>query len=198
MSKHVVFFLGLPGAGKGTQCACIVKKYPVVHLSAGDLLRAEIASGSPDGDMIAELIKEGKIVPSEITVRLLINAMHKSDKRVFLIDGFPRSEENRSAWFNVAGAEGIVTEGCICIDVDEESMKRRIMERGAVSNRTDDNIESLMKRKATFMNDTKPVLDCFEHDGKLTCVNGVGSVDEVFARIDQVINPIFKRNNITY
>ena len=94
-SGPVVFVLGGPGAGKGTNCARIVSDFGWIHLSAGDLLRAERSSGSELGEMIESIIKEGKIVPSEVTVRLLRQAMEKSAAGAgFLIDGFPRNQEN--------------------------------------------------------------------------------------------------------
>ncbi|KAJ6827020.1 putative UMP-CMP kinase 3 isoform X1 [Iris pallida] len=97
----VVFVLGGPGSGKGTQCANIVEHFGFTHLSAGDLLRAEIKSGSENGAMIQNMIKEGKIVPSEVTIKLLQRAMLESDNDKFLIDGFPRNEENRAAFERV-------------------------------------------------------------------------------------------------
>ncbi|RYQ88148.1 hypothetical protein Ahy_B09g095530 isoform C [Arachis hypogaea] len=97
----IVFVLGGPGSGKGTQCANIVEHYGYTHLSAGDLLRAEIKSGSENGTMIQNMIKEGKIVPSEVTIKLLQRAMEESGKDKFLIDGFPRNEENRAAFEKV-------------------------------------------------------------------------------------------------
>ncbi|GJN10965.1 hypothetical protein PR202_ga29116 [Eleusine coracana subsp. coracana] len=97
----VVFVLGGPGSGKGTQCTNIVEHFGFTHLSAGDLLRAEIKSGSENGTMIENMIKEGKIVPSEVTINLLQEAMIKDDNDKFLIDGFPRNEENRAAFENV-------------------------------------------------------------------------------------------------
>ena len=99
----VVFVLGGPGAGKGTQCSNIVNDFGFVHLSAGDLLRAHMKSGSEDGNMVAEMIKNGQIVPSVVTVRLLLDAMKASSKERFLIDGFPRNKENRDAWEAPAG-----------------------------------------------------------------------------------------------
>ena len=86
---------GGPGSGKGTQCSKIVDEFGFVHLSAGDLLRAEINSGSANGNMIKAMIKEGTIVPAEVTVKLLQKAMESSGQDKFLIDGFPRNEENR-------------------------------------------------------------------------------------------------------
>ncbi|KAF4395269.1 hypothetical protein F8388_001656 [Cannabis sativa] len=97
----VVFVLGGPGSGKGTQCANIVEHFGYTHLSAGDLLRAEIKSGSENGTMIQEMIREGKIVPSEVTIKLLQKAMQDSGNDKFLIDGFPRNEENRAAFEKV-------------------------------------------------------------------------------------------------
>lgn len=94
----VVFVLGGPGSGKGTQCANIVKQFNFVHLSAGDLLRAERDSGSKHGEMINNMIKAGQIVPSEVTVSLLENAMNQSKQKKFLIDGFPRNQENNDKW----------------------------------------------------------------------------------------------------
>jgi UMP-CMP kinase len=97
----VVFVLGGPGSGKGTQCSKIVETFGFVHLSAGDLLRAEIKSGNENGNMIQNMIKEGKIVPAEVTVKLLQKAMEESENDKFLIDGFPRNEENRAIFESV-------------------------------------------------------------------------------------------------
>nr|GMC86633.1 UMP-CMP kinase 3 [Ipomoea batatas] len=97
----VVFVLGGPGSGKGTQCANIVEHFGYTHLSAGDLLRAEIKSGSENGTMIQNMIKEGKIVPSEVTIALLQRAIQENGNDKFLIDGFPRNEENRAAFERV-------------------------------------------------------------------------------------------------
>ena len=100
----MIFVLGGPGAGKGTQSASIVEKYGYVHLSAGDLLREERKSGSAQGDLINEYIKDGKIVPVEITVKLLMNAIEANGGKRFLVDGFPRNTNNLSGWQQVTVA----------------------------------------------------------------------------------------------
>ena len=107
---RVVFVLGGPGAGKGTQSALLVKKCGYTHLSAGDLLRAARKSGSAEGQMIDEYIKEGKIVPVEVTVRLLINAIKASGGSRFLVDGFPRNTNNLSGWQQEVGEQRLPTE----------------------------------------------------------------------------------------
>ena len=122
-----------------------MEDYGFVHLSAGDLLRAEIASGSPDGDMISKLIKDGAIVPVSITCALIKKAMesHGWADSKFLIDGFPRNEENRNGWQaemgNLVSFAGVLYYEC----ADEEALKARILARGETSGRTDDNLETL-------------------------------------------------------
>ncbi|XP_072987124.1 UMP-CMP kinase 2-like isoform X8 [Typha latifolia] len=111
----ITFVLGGPGSGKGTQCARIASAFGVAHLSAGDLLREEISSKSTNGELIRSIIKEGKIVPSEITVNLIHKAIKSSTADKFLIDGFPRSEENRIAFERIGR-----------IDDNIETIKKRL------------------------------------------------------------------------
>ncbi|KAF3500959.1 hypothetical protein F2Q69_00039831, partial [Brassica cretica] len=137
----VIFVLGGPGSGKGTQCAYIVEHFGYTHLSAGDLLRAEIKSGSENGTMIQNMIKEGKIVPSEVTIKLLQKAIQENGNDKFLIDGFPRNEENRAAFEKVTGIE---PKFVLFFDCPEEEMERRLLGRN--QGREDDNIETIRKR----------------------------------------------------
>ncbi|GLT89282.1 hypothetical protein SLE2022_072710 [Rubroshorea leprosula] len=138
----VVFVLGGPGSGKGTQCANIVQHFGYTHLSAGDLLRAEISSGSENGTMIQNMIKEGKIVPSEVTIKLLQKAMQESGNNKFLIDGFPRNEENRAAFEAVTKIEPAFV---LFFNCPEGEMERRLLNRN--QGREDDNIETIRKRR---------------------------------------------------
>ena len=125
----VVFVLGGPGAGKGTQCGKIVDEYKYAHLSAGDLLRAERKSGSENGQMIDEYIKEGKIVPVEVTVKLLMDAIEASGGQRFLVDGFPRNANNLAGWHRVVG-DSLDVAGVLLYDCPEEVMEARLLERG--------------------------------------------------------------------
>ena len=166
----VVFVLGGPGAGKGTQCARLVQDYGFVHLSAGDLLRAEQQRpGSQYGAMIADYIREGKIVPMEVTVALLSNAIaealskqgatdaghsipdqHKAKwtdgKGRFLVDGFPRKMD-QAIKFDESVCE---SKFVLFLQCSEEVMLERLLERGKTSGRADDNIESIKKRFRKF------------------------------------------------
>ncbi|CAM9525129.1 unnamed protein product [Chrysoparadoxa australica] len=124
----VIFVLGGPGAGKGTQCGKLVETFGVVHLSAGDLLRAERNSGSALAEMINGCIKEGKIVPAEVTVGLLKTAMQESGKTQFLIDGFPRDPDNLSTWERIMSPLS-ETLCLLFLDCPEDVMTQRLLAR---------------------------------------------------------------------
>jgi len=184
--------LGGPGAGKGTQSGYIVDKYGYVHLSAGDLLRAERKSGSAQGQLIDEYIAEGKIVPVEITVKLLVNAMKENGGKRFLVDGFPRNTNNLSGWQQVTGDELSVV-GVLFYDCPEEVMEARLLERGKTSGRTDDNIESIRKRFKTYVNETRPILEYFEHQGLVHKVDGTQEMDMVWRESQAAVDGIEER-----
>ncbi|KAJ7526088.1 hypothetical protein O6H91_17G080800 [Diphasiastrum complanatum] len=120
----IVFVLGGPGSGKGTQCAKIAENYGFVHLSAGDLLRAEIDSGSENGTMIQNMIKEGKIVPAEVTVEVLQKAMSESNVKKFLLDDFPQNEEDRAIFEQVANFD---PEFILFFHCSEHEMEKRLV-----------------------------------------------------------------------
>lgn len=181
-SPFITFVLGGPGSGKGTQCEKIVETFGFTHLSAGDLLRKEIYSNSENGSMILDIIKEGKIVPSEITVKLIQRAIQSSESYKFLIDGFPRSDENRIAFERVIGMEPEVV---LFFDCPEEEMVKRVLSRN--QGRVDDNIETIKKRLKVFAGSNLPVINYYSEKGKLHKIDAVGTVDEIFEKV----HPIF-------
>jgi UMP-CMP kinase len=174
--------LGGPGSGKGTNCSRIVDTFGYRHLSAGDLLREERASGSELADMINNYIKEGKIVPAEITVRLLKNAMEKSGGDRFLIDGFPRDMDNLDCWKKQMNACADV-QFLLFLDCPTEIMVDRLLERGKTSGRNDDNMESIRKRLITYEQSTRPIIEYFRGIGKVREVNSNRQIDEVFGEV---------------
>ncbi|KAB1204063.1 UMP-CMP kinase 3 [Morella rubra] len=177
----VVFVLGGPGSGKGTQCANIVEHFGYTHLSAGDLLRAEIRSGSENGTMIQNMIKEGKIVPSEVTIKLLQQAMAESGNDKFLIDGFPRNEENRAAFEDVTKIEPAFV---LFFDCSEEEMERRLLGRN--QGREDDNIETIRKRFKVFLESSLPVIEHYKSRGKVRMIEAARPIEEVFESVKAV------------
>lgn len=184
----VVFVLGAPGAGKGTQSKRIVEDFGYTHLSVGDLLRAERSrDGSEVGRLIDTCIREGQIVPIKITISLIKQAMTNimeldSSKSSFLIDGFPRNEDNVKGW-NKHMEDKANVKFVLFFDCDLEICKKRCLDRSQSSGRVDDNEESLNKRIQTYLESSKPIIDQYEKEGKVRRVDASGSVDEIFERL---------------
>ena len=177
----ILQYLG-PGAGKGTQSKLIYDKFGYIHLSAGDLLREERNSGSDLADMINTYIKEGKIVPAEVTVKLLRKAMDLSGGTKFLIDGFPRDVDNLRCWEENMNRVAEV-QFLLFLDCPQDIMLERLLERGKTSGRSDDNEESIRKRFKTYEDSTRPIIDHFRSIGKIRTVDSNRSVEEVFADV---------------
>lgn len=189
----VVFLLGGPGSGKGTQSTNLVRDYAFTHLSAGDLLRAEQnRPGSQYGELIRSYIREGRIVPMEITVKLLENAMADTLSKQgegegdaqgkgarFLIDGFPRKLDQATFFEQTV----CISQFTLFLNCPEEVMETRLMKRGETSGRDDDNAESIRKRFRTFVETSMPVVEAYEEQGKVVKIEAVGGVEEVYARV---------------
>lgn len=185
----VFFVLGGPGAGKGTQCANLVREYGFKHLSAGDLLREEQdRPGSQYGDMIRDIIREGQIVSMKITIKLLeaaiTRAIESDGNRKFLIDGFPRKVDQAVAFEQFV----VPAKFMLFFECSEETMEKRLLKRGETSGRIDDNAASIKKRFKTFEQDTMPVKQMFEKDSRVICVDASGSPDEVFKQVTSRLN----------
>jgi adenylate kinase len=188
----VLFVLGGPGVGKGTQCSKIIESFPNwAHISAGDCLRAERQDpNSKDGELINSYIKDGKIVPVAITVKLIQKAMSAAmDKTCFLIDGFPRNLDNVNGWNEVVGDSADLA-GCLFYEATEEELEKRLMGRG--QGRDDDNIETIKKRFKTYVNETQPIGDLFKGKGMLISIDGMKPIDDVWASTRKVIQDIEK------
>jgi len=185
----VIFVLGGPGSGKGTQCAKISSKFGHVHLSAGDLLRAERASPeSKFGEIIQKNLKNGTLVPTSITCALLERAMSESDESKFLIDGFPRGEENLQVWNEDMG-EKVSLQCVLFFQCSQEVCTKRCLARGAAgSGRSDDNLESLKKRFETYEQATMPIIEQFQEQNLVRRIDASASPEEVFAEVEIIIN----------
>ncbi|XP_055545161.1 UMP-CMP kinase [Wyeomyia smithii] len=183
----VVFVLGAPGAGKGTQCEKIVHHFGYTHLSAGDLLREERnREGSEYGALIEDNIRNGRIVPVEITCALLENAMNKTRETTgndkFLIDGFPRNEDNLQGW-NSKMSEKVQLQFVLFFECTEDQCIVRCLRRGESSGRSDDNLESLKKRFNTYINDTMPIVEHYKKLDLVKTIDAVAGPDEVFEKV---------------
>jgi len=196
----VIFVLGGPGAGKGTQCARLVEDFGFCHLSAGDLLRAEQhREDSEYGHLIQTCIREGTIVPMEVTIKLLENAMRAAIKEErtgegwsngysrFLVDGFPRKMD-QAVKFDM---EVCLSSLVLFFSTTEDVMLRRLLERGKTSGREDDNVESIKKRFNTYKEQTMPVIEHYQKLGKVMEVDSTATVEEVHRRASAVVNKVF-------
>lgn len=192
----VIYVLGGPGAGKGTQCVKLVEEFGFCHLSAGDLLRAEqLREGSPFGSLIQTCIREGTIVPMEATIKLLDNAMKAAMAEQtpgegwqngcgrFLIDGFPRKMDQAIKFDETVCLSSLV----LFFSTTEQVMEQRLIVRGKTSGRDDDNLESIKKRFTTYRLDTMPVIIYYTTQGKVTKVDSSGTVEEVHAFVRQAL-----------
>lgn len=194
----VVYVLGGPGAGKGTQCTRLAEDFDFCHLSAGDLLRAEQnRDGSQYGVLIRTCIREGTIVPKEVTSKLLENAMaaeiqsrssHRwpNGKGRFLIDGFPRKMDQAELFDDVVCPASLV----IHFTTTEDVMVERLLERGKTSGREDDNIESIRKRFRTYYDQTMPVIEHYSKLGKLVEIDSTRPIDKVYEETSGIIRKL--------
>ena len=181
----VVFVLGGPGSGKGTQCRKIVETFGFVYLHANDLLRAEMNSDSERGAIILDMIKEGSVVPAVVIVKLLEKAMQESDSDKFLIDGFPRNVHHCWCFESVLG---IKPQFILFFDCPEEKIDSRFL---GCNQGFDHQIENIRKRFQDFAQTSLPIVDYYEELGKVHKIDTTRSVGEVFSSIE----PLFQRFN---
>lgn len=165
------------------RCLDKLSKYEVLN----KILLIQRDSGSETAALINQCIVEGKIVPVEITCQLLKRGMEKLgwNKKRFLIDGFPRNQDNQDGWVRVLG-DTVDMPFVVFLDADEDTMIQRIIERSKTSGRNDDNIESLRKRFATFKNESIPIINFYDQQGKVRKIDGLKPIDEVFADFERI------------
>ena len=179
----VIFIVGPPGVGKNTQCDKLVEKYKFIHFGAGDLLRAESKKDTEDGKLINSLISQGKIVPVKITCSLLKKAMDEAGKKnIFLIDGYPRNQDNIDGWNEVFG-ENYKLITSIILGCDEELLEKRLLQRAQHSGRSDDKVDVIKKRFKVYVEQSQPIEAKLKLMGPYIEVKADGTIDEVFQKI---------------
>lgn len=182
--KEVIFMLGGPGSGKGTMCAKIAEEFGYVHLSTGDLLREELKTDSADATEAKKFIENGELVPTIIVIRLMLNAFNKPEhiNKKFLLDGFPRSQDNLDKW-NEECAATCTVNFAMFFECPLDELEKRLLKRGETSGRADDNLETIKKRFDTFQTESVPVVKSMEQSGPtVNKVESVGSIDDVWAK----------------
>jgi len=182
--------LGAPGSGKGTQAARLKEHLQVPHISTGDLLRAEVAAGSPLGLAAKEVMARGELVSDAILLGMLEERFARPDtERGFILDGYPRNLAQADALDGLLARIGQPFDHAVQLEVPTELLVERIAGRAKAEGRADDSPESVRTRLQVYDSATAPVIEYYRQHGQLTVVDGVGTLDEVFNRIIEAISP---------
>jgi adenylate kinase len=184
-----IILSGAPGSGKGTQSDLLVKKYGLQHLSTGDVLRAEIATGSALGHQIDALISKGNLVPDDMMYGVIENyiASLPKDCKGTIFDGYPRTVAQAAALTHLLKKYNM---DAIMVDllVDEQLLIQRLIDRGKVSGRADDNLNTIRHRIAVYHNQTEPIAHYYLHKGNYFAVNGNHTMADVFLQIMRIVD----------
>ncbi|MFT3754989.1 MAG: adenylate kinase [Pseudoxanthomonas sp.] len=182
--------LGAPGSGKGTQATRLKDYLQVPHISTGDLLRAEVAAGSPLGVQAKEVMARGELVSDAILLGMLEDRFSRDDTKAgFILDGYPRNIAQAGALGELLHKLGQKFDAAVQLEVPTELLVERIAGRAAAEGRADDNPESVRKRLQVYTDQTAPVIEFYRQQGELTVIDGVGELDDVFNRIIEAISP---------
>ncbi|RNC65729.1 adenylate kinase [Proteiniphilum sp. X52] len=189
---NIVIF-GAPGSGKGTQSAKLVEKYGLKHLSTGDMLRNEIEADTELGKLADSYMSKGDLVPDELVIDILDNLIGKHrDAKGFIFDGFPRTLAQGEALGKMMEKHGEEIDAVLSLEVEEEELIDRLLKRGQISGRRDDNRETIESRLKVYHSQTEPLKEFYRTKGTLKNIEGVGSIDDIFGSIEREIDQIGK------
>ncbi|WP_224489012.1 adenylate kinase [Robertkochia flava] len=191
---NLVLF-GKPGAGKGTQANFLKEKYDLKHISTGDVFRYNIKNGTELGKLAKSYIDKGELVPDEVTINMLRDEVEKNpEANGFIFDGFPRTRAQAEALDELMDSKTMKIHATIALEANDEVLIERLLERGKVSGRTDDQDENKIRNRFEEYNEkTAPVLEYYNEQDKLHNVNGIGSITEITDRLSAVIDTLYKK-----
>lgn len=189
MFNLIIF--GGPGSGKGTQSDKLIKEYGLHHISTGDVLRRQIAAGTENGKIADSYISKGQLIPDELMVSILADelAAHPDEiSRGVIFDGFPRTIPQAEALKEMLASHNMSIDAVIGLEVPDEELTARLVKRGADSGRSDDNPETIRKRLEVYHSLTHPLKEFYLKDGSYHPIHGLGTIDEIFSRIKDVVS----------
>lgn len=183
MLNLVIF--GAPGSGKGTQSAKLIDQYSLYHISTGEVLRQEIASGSELGKLADSYISKGNLIPDDLMIQILDDILekHLNEREGIVFDGFPRTVPQAEALKELLRKHGTELHAVIGLEVPEDELVDRMLKRGQQTGRADDNINTIKNRLNVYHNQTSPLQQYYKDEGKYIPIKGSGVVDEIFEDI---------------
>ena len=186
--KNIVIF-GAPGSGKGTQSDKMIEKYGLNHISTGDVLRSEIKKGTELGKTAASYIDNGQLIPDDLMVSILAGVYDSfGDHKGVIFDGFPRTIPQAEALKKMLDERGDKVAAMIELDVPEDELMKRLLLRGQLSGRADDNEETIKKRLVVYHSQTQPLIEWYKQEGLHHHIDGLGSLVRIFSDICDVID----------
>ena len=187
---NIVIF-GAPVSGKGTQSERIVEKYGINHISTGDVLRAEIKNGTELGKTAKGYIDQGQLIPDELMIDILASVFDSfKDSKGVIFDGFPRTIAQAEALKKMLAERGQDVSVMLDLEVPEDELMVRLIKRGKDSGRADDNEETIKKRLHVYHSQTSPLIDWYKNEKKYQHINGLGTMDGIFADICEAVDKL--------
>lgn len=179
-----LLIMGAPGAGKGTQAPALAAHYAVPAISTGDMFRANVKNGTELGKKVEAVLAAGELVPDSLTEEIVADRLNQDDAaNGFLLDGFPRNLHQVEALDAYLAAKGQALDAVVFLDVDSEVLIARLLRRAELEGRADDNEQTIRRRMDIYASETKPLLDHYAAKALLVNVNGIGTVEQVDARV---------------
>jgi adenylate kinase len=190
MVNFLIF--GPPGSGKGTQSVKLAEKFNLVHLSTGDMLRAEIAAGTTIGKKMSSIMSKGELVPDEVVIEMIANKIDSSKGSAgFLFDGFPRTVAQAETLEKMLNVRGMKIDSMLVLDVDHDELVKRLILRAEVSGRPDDKDPAVIENRIdVYKSKTEPIIDYCRKKGIYQPINGMGSIDDIFSRLSDSMKKI--------
>jgi adenylate kinase len=189
---NIVIF-GAPGSGKGTQSDLLIEKYGLHHISTGDVLREQIANGTELGKTAESYISKGQLIPDELMIKVLKSVLENNTEKTskgVIFDGFPRTIPQAQALNELLKEYNTEIHAVVGLEVADNELVTRLINRGKQSGRSDDNLETITKRLEVYHNQTSPLRDFYVNEGKYRAIKGEGKVEEIFSTISNAIDAI--------
>ena len=189
---------GSPGSGKGTLSDVMNKKLGLKHISTGDILRAEIKAKSEIGKIADSYISKGRLAPDEVIIKMLENILdtYKESKGI-IFDGFPRTILQADALKKMLNERGTDILVMFDLKADEELLIKRLLRRGEITGRTDDNLETILLRLEVYREQTAPVIEYYKDEKKYIEIDSTGEIEEVYSRIEKALEQWLNRISLT-